>query len=711
MMDSTPSTGMDERRAQHVAAVGLLMQFGAFGVLQGMSIWSKSDAIGAVARFALLGIPIWFVLFLVFKQLRRVSSEELETAEIRRARAEGVTSEALFGMDDEALLLEQNRLRWLIRWFLPATTVAVILIAWVGHFIGWGWTLDKAFDSGVIRRAQNPTLVMWFVVAVGLGCFLAARYVIALSRFPNWRLLRAGASCMAGNALVCLALVIALMASSSAGWVEALTAYLIRVGLFILGLELTGNFVLDFYRPRTPGIVARPSFDSRVLGLISEPGGIAKSIADAVNYQFGFEVSSTWFYQLLQRWLFPITMFTFAVILALTSVVVVEADESAVIERFGRPLGDSAAILSPGVHLKAPWPVDVVRRAPSRRIRELVIGEATQKEEEHKEKAILWTEEHAFVPEMMVLVAAPKSAVQSRGPLPTASPSGKGGSTASVAVNLLMVSMPVEYRVKDLEKFLYGYDDPVALLESVSYQILSDFAAGVDLDEMIGAKRAGFDDKLRSLIQARVDALDLGIEIVYAGLRGAHPPAKDSVAAQFHAVVTAETRKGATIEAAIGESGRMLTAVAGTEARARGLDEAIRERDRLQGEATVDSAKLVEAERRVDELMMGDSAKGISASTGEAAAQISDARARASDMVAEAENKARAFSTDVAAYAAAPDLYVRRKVLELFSELDGVRKYLIVGDPNNVIVEYETTQEGGLDRVLGEGLQSEKGKQ
>ena len=36
-----------------------------------------------------------------------------------------------------------------------------------------------------------------------------------------------------------------------------------------------------------------------------------------------------------------------------------------------------------------------------------------------------------------------------------------------------------------------------------------------------------------------------------------------------------------------------------------------------------------------------------------------------------------------------------------------VRKYLIVGDPSRVIIEYEDREETGLDRVLREGLDDE----
>ncbi len=705
-------TRPDDRRAQHVAVLGLILQLAAIGTVLGVSLWSKSDAIATVARCMLAGLPIWLVLFLVFKQLRRVGAEELETAELRRARAEGA-SDSIFELDDEALLLEQNRLRWMVRWFLPCTTILTTLLLLVGHFIGWGWTLDEAFNPDGLQRTLEPHLVMWFIVGIGFLCFLYARYVIALSRIPNWRMLRAGASCMAGNAVACLGLVIALMMTTSFPWAEPLFAYVIRIALVVVGIELVANFILDFYRPRTPGVVPRPSFDSRLLGLISEPGGIAKSIADAVNYQFGFEVSSTWFYQLLQRWMFPISVATIIAILALSSLVIVDADEQVVIERFGNPTAQEARVLNPGLHIKWPYPVDVVYRAPVRRVRELVIGEATENDNEDQHKAVLWTEAHDYLPELLLLVAAPKTRTDDEPTMPAPSPNiaaSPRGSTASVAVNLLMVSMPIEYRVKDLSKYLYNYDDPVRIMEAVAYQYLSDYAAGVDSDSLMGPGRLVFNDHLKRLIQSRLDALNLGVEIVFAGLRSAHPPSEQQVAASYQAVVTAETKKGATIEAAQGEARRMLTAVAGTEERARALDAAIRDREKLQAESGVDAARLAEADSRIDDLLLGNPAKGIAPPPGEIATQIAHARTAASEMVTRAATMARAFGTEVAAYEAAPALYSQRKILDVYAGISDIRKYLIVGDPKNVIIEYQTAQEGGLDRVLTEGLEAEKKK-
>ena len=83
------------------------------------------------------------------------------------------------------------------------------------------------------------------------------------------------------------------------------------------------------------------------------------------------------------------------------------------------------------------------------------------------------------------------------------------------------------------------------------------------------------------------------------------------------------------------------------------------------------------------------------------------ARSSASRQVSLAASKARGFSAEVAAFEAAPQLYMQRKALETFAGLDAVRKYLIVGDPSNVMIEYESDVEGGLDQVLTKGLESD----
>ena len=52
-----------------------------------------------------------------------------------------------------------------------------------------------------------------------------------------------------------------------------------------------------------PPEVPRPAMDSRLLSFVAAPDRLAQSIGDALNYQFGFNVTESWFYQLVSRWL------------------------------------------------------------------------------------------------------------------------------------------------------------------------------------------------------------------------------------------------------------------------------------------------------------------------------------------------------------------------------------------------------------------------
>lgn len=718
-MPETKTAG--DRRVQHVALLGLFLQAAAFGALVGISIWSDSHALAALARFVLFGIPIWIVLYLTLAQSRRVGLESLETQELRRARQTG-TSQALFELDDEALLLEQNRLKWMVRWLLPGCTVLVSALLLLGNFLVWGWSLGEAFNMDAFHRTEQPTLMVPFVAGILGLCYMFGRWTLGAARTPGWELLRSGAVCMAGIVRTCLLVAIALMITvvTQVEGVEPLATYMIRLALIVLGLEFAVNFILDLYRPRSLGELPRPSFDSRLLGMAAEPGDIAKSMAEAFNYQFGFQVSSTWFYQLLQRWLFPLMVVSFAAVLMLTSVVVVDADEQVAVERFGRRLEGQASILPPGIHFKWPYPIDVVYRAPVKRISELVIGEPIEEEdaERHADEAVVWTHEHGkFVAELMLLVAAPKDEDESSGPQGTSQESRmdsgvkESGTAASdtgesVPVSLLMVSVPIEYRIKDIHSYLYTYQDPKRLLENVAQQYLSDYAASVHLDELIGPGRMRFNREIKRVLQERLDDSGVGIEIAFAGIRGAHPPAQAGVAEAFHGKISAVTGKAATITAAEGEHRRILVSAVGTERRALALDEAIREKRALNP----GSPEFEKARKGVEDLLLGDPEQGTHPASGEAAKLIAEARARATRKISNAAAKVQIFGTQVAAFLAAPELYKQRKALEIYEDLNHIRKYLIVGDRSNIIIEYETTKEAGLDQVLSEGVQRERKK-
>ena len=91
--------------------------------------------------------------------------------------------------------------------------------------------------------------------------------------------------------------------------------------------------------------------------------------------------------------------------------------------------------------------------------------------------------------------------------------------------------------------------------------------------------------------------------------------------------------------------------------------------------------------------------------SGKAAALIADARAEASHQISRASTKSLMFNAQLAGYQASPSLFRIRKQLEIFEGLELVRKFLFVGDLSNVIIQYDTGEQTGLDEILSKGVE------
>ncbi len=712
------SSVIRDRRAQLTALVGFIFQTTFFVFLFVVGQVCQSEVILAASRFMLGGVIIWPVISIVYSQRRRTAKERLAAEELKRSRAnEGVG--AIFDAEDEAYLIEKRRLGWILRWVVPTTALVVAMYHIASAIWVWGWDFGAPL-SGQWRETQFSGPAMAFVGGVGFLSFLFSRYTAGMARMPGWRMLRSGASFLAGNAMACLFVLIAIaLQGRDLPNPEAIVSYIIRIILLILGIEFIANFILDFYRPRTVGQESRPAFDSRLLALITETGGIARSMADAINYQFGFEVSKTWFYSLLQRAMAPMIAFGVFALILLSTVVFVDADEQAVIERFGKRLQRGDEVLSPGLHFKCPWPIDCVYRARVDRVRTITVGSSVDHDKEAnmeevdgklREKPILWGEKHEFNAEMMLVVASPditnfdtESNIDDDAQDAIASGAEQANDARkegkAVAVGLLMVSVNIQYRVKSLDDYLYEHYEPERLVESIAYQVLTDYAASVDVDRIIGPGRGEVNESLHRILQKRADELNLGVEILFCGVQEAHPT--DDVAKAFQEVVKAEMEKDAFVEEARGQAEEILTTVAGSRNRALRLDRAILAMDRIaQDESSTDEQKQAAIDR-VDELLMGsiDAAGGTVPTGGSAASRIAEIQARILYEVTQARRNLTVFSAEIAAYEAAPRLYKVRKYLEMLQEaLTNIRKYVVVTDPTKkVVVIYDKPQTGTID--------------
>ena len=156
-----------------------------------------------------------------------------------------------------------------------------------------GAGLERTGGLGTDRAL--PALALFAIFALML--FLVGRFSVTMARLENHRLLRPGASfCWPAPIFVFFtALGIAgVKAKFPRGF---LVARGLCVLLGLMAVEKLVTLLLEIYRPRVKGRVARPLYDSRIVGLLAQPERLFTTAAQALDYQFGFKVSDTWFFQ------------------------------------------------------------------------------------------------------------------------------------------------------------------------------------------------------------------------------------------------------------------------------------------------------------------------------------------------------------------------------------------------------------------------------
>lgn len=539
---------LSRKRAESVALYAFLMQAFLSGCTFFIAAWCKSQAAWASAWVLLLGLPVWLLSWLLLRQ-RRLAEEE--AAEWERLEAErkagGGERTSLFVAGEQEAFIAQTRLRQLEKYLLPTGSLIVaVLFGLLGALL-----FLARWREGRIPVAENANLGAALLLCESFILFLVGMYARGMARQAEWRPLRAGASfMMAGSLALCIS------GLGLAAWglqfklIEQVAALIIPALMVLTAVEILLNFILDFYRPRIPGQEARPSYDSRLLGLLTEPGGILRTAAATLDYQFGFKVSETWFYRFLERAIAPLLLFQGVAFYLLTCVLVVGPEQQAIIERWGRPIRAEASgageatvrVFGPGLHLKWPWPIERAYRFPALQVQEIAIGGEGVVEG----AKFIWTQEH-FKTEYHFLVATRLEEV-----------GGAGGESekAPPPVNMLAANIVVQYRVKPTPKGLYDFRyrvaDTRALLEGLAYREATRYLAHVDLLEVMSKGRRACADVLKQRIQEAVDAENMGVDIVFVGLTNIHPPVQGEVGMAFERVVAAEEERVATVLQAVG---------------------------------------------------------------------------------------------------------------------------------------------------------------
>jgi len=510
----------------------LLLALGALGAIVARHANSASGIVASV--FLGTGFLVALVSYFQMRVEERERLEQLELDELQKAEVGG----KLFGGQTADTLPARRSREQFERYFVPVFSFLLFLFQAGGAYALWkGLAEDKP------ATLQQATLAMALNGLFTLLFFQFGKYSAVLATLERQRLLRPQSSYLLLGAV--LSVVVALV--EVAGWagyprIDWIVARVLTAILALVAVENLLTLVFELYRPRLKGQAEHPLYESRLIGLLSQPGGIITTAAQALDYQFGFKVSETWFYRFLEKAFAWLVLLQLGVLLLSTTVVFIEPGQQAILERFGRPV-QGREVLGPGPQFKLPWPIDKVYTYDTDRVQTFTIGHAkdAEHEEEHRSpldtrheepRVITWTKAHVKDEYNMLVASREKSAT-----------STSGGEQA-VPVSLLAVGIPVQYQISDLKSFACLHAEGGQLLERLAAAEVCRYFVSVDINDVVARGRLQAAEDLRNLIQKRADAQQLGVRILFVGLYEIHPPVK--VAPDYESTIGAIQDKEAT---------------------------------------------------------------------------------------------------------------------------------------------------------------------
>lgn len=674
------------QRATNTAVTGLIIQIAIAMTLLVFGLVAGSTAFVFASFFAWISTVVWLGLIILFYQQKMQLLEVLEESELS-----GGDPSAFFETSGNAIRPAANRLQLLYKWVMPGLSLfaAAALIVIAIALINFLRNLEHQDDilQTFISQTSHIGWALATSMAFALVNFIFSRFVAGMANIPAWSNLRGGSAWMVGNAIILLVISVGLFFRFFEND-QVLLAVCWGIPIFMLAVaaEVCINFVLNLYRPRIHGESPRPAFDSKTLSLFASPDSLVRSLNEAINYQFGFDITSSWGYQLLIRsaiWLFSLGA---VALLAMSALVVVEPTEQAVRLRQGKIIGD---VQRPGLMFKLPWPLESSIETDITRVRDLQL---TFKWKE-KRNVILWTDDL-----FKMAVVKPKPFIVNDG-------EGNSVELDNDLLALVDIRAVLQYRIAQdglLNWLHFGSDDVERrsrltyremAIKAISQKALTGFFQQLELDDVIGSQRGNLSKMATALVQASLDEQHAGIQVLSVDLPMVAPAG--TAAGSFEELSVAMQGEMRLRSAANGQAESLLTHVVGDASLvdsvvdavhafndARAAWDALRRADGTEEKIALANKEMLALQQEAIKL--------IKDGNGSAAATIRSARVERWTTLMDTWSSASRVSGQMAAYRAAPELYMQRMYMSVLARrLPAIRKYVIGIDPNRVQLDVE----------------------
>ena len=705
------------QRATRVAGLGLLTQI-AIGVLLMVLGLVATDTIFQFASlYILIGVVVWTGLVIIFNQHKLERLESLEEDELAATR--GGAGSFFDNAGDESKVAAR-RLAMMHTWLMPIFSLVVALAlaglaTWMLMFMKWVRTDVRDF-----HLTEHRGWAISICLAVAAVSFIFSRFVAGMAKQTAWQNLRGGAAYMVGNALIMVAIATGLIFRffENDSVIQGM-AYGIIAFLFLLAVEIVLNFVLNLYRPRIPGEVPRPAFDSKILSLLATPDSLVRSLNEAVNYQFGFDVTSSWGYQLLLRSFVWLIVLAVVALVLMSTMVVVEPYQQALRLRGGAVVGEK--VYQSGIMWKLPWPIESALVYDVTKVRSLhLTAKVTQDQEvplEHR--VILWTSsetprsEGTLDPFLVgstrlgnvqqeVEEEVSKSADAQVGQEKTAEElqQERAAQIVSNYYSLVEAEVVLQYRIRQdadqqrggLIDFLHFGTESIArrqsltdrerALRAVALGEISQHLARLSLDEVLAPGTSDLTKALATRVQAAFDRERAGVEVVAITVPMLRPAAAS--APTFEEFGISQQARRQLVAVAEREAYKELTAMIGDVSLADAVLDGIDEYHRLVRETPKGAAspEAIAKRQEVEEILRSGG--------GSEAQKIAVAeRDRWYDLM-KTRGQASRWQGELDSYRAAPQLYRQREIMKVYGRLlPNIPKYIIGVDPSRVNVDFD----------------------
>ncbi len=415
------------------------------------------------------------------------------------------------------------------------------LLAQIGASTLWlgAWALLVLFSVERVWDLALPPAALGFSasVAAALSLLLAFGLLVlerqlAQENVAQWpeagslaQLTRVAIICLVLSAL-CL-----LLGSEESVWPVRLA---VLIGLLpgLVAGELLLRAVLSLFSPQReqlePALLAR----SFVADMLRWPPQPLLALQHELHNRFGIDLRQIWAFTYMRRAFVPVLAVVALVGWSLTGIHEIALQGRGIYERFGKPV----EVFGPGLHAGLPWPLGRVLSVENGVVHELAtsVGEA----------------------------AAPIVAEPAEGPAPATAnrlwdashvndKSQVIASSRADKQSFQIVNMDVRfvYRIGLTDQAAlaatYSSADVPTLIRSTASRILVHDFASRTLDGLLGEDRVGLAEEIGRAVQADLEKLDSGVEILATVVEAIHPPA--GAANAYHGVQAAQIAAQALI--------------------------------------------------------------------------------------------------------------------------------------------------------------------